>query len=365
MSNNKIQVTRSSMPDFEEYVKEIKSLWDTHWLTNMGEKHNRLEEELIKFLDVPNITLFTNGHLALECAVQALDITGEVITTPFTFVSTSHAIARNGLKPVFCDINPYDYTIDTKKLEELITEKTSAIMPVHVYGNVCDVYEIDRIAKKYNLKVIYDAAHAFGVTVDDMGIGSFGDASMFSFHATKVFHTIEGGAITFKDENLKNKLNIVKNFGITGQESIDYIGTNAKMNEFQAAMGLCNLKDVDENINKRKEIVKRYKENLENINGIKLLKEQKNVKSNYSYFPVVFDGYKNNRDEIYELLKQNNIIARKYFYPLTNNITCYKSKFNLQETPIAEYISNRVLCLPLYPDLDFEDVDRICKIIKG
>ncbi|WP_339790307.1 DegT/DnrJ/EryC1/StrS family aminotransferase [Tissierella sp.] len=365
MSNNKIQVTRSSMPHFEEYMEEVKSLWDSHWLTNMGKKHNQLEEELIKFLDVPNVSLFTNGHLALECVVQAFNLTGEVITTPFTFVSTTHAIVRNGLKPIFCDINPDDYTIDTEKLESLITEKTSAIVPIHVYGNICDVYEIERIAQKYNLKVIYDAAHAFGVTVNDIGIGNFGDASMFSFHATKVFHTIEGGAITFKEESLKNKLNSIKNFGITGQEFIEDIGTNAKMNEFQAAMGLCNLRNIDKSINSRKKVVERYIENLENINGIKLLKEQKNVKSNYAYFPVVFDGYKNSRDGIYELLKQNNIMARKYFYPLTNCIECYKDSFSSQGNPIAEYIADRVLCLPLYADLALENIDRICKIIRG
>ncbi|CAK7063444.1 MAG: dTDP-4-amino-4,6-dideoxy-D-glucose transaminase [Tissierella sp.] len=365
LSNNKIQVTRSSMPHFEEYMEEVKSLWDSHWLTNMGKKHNQLEEELIKFLDVPNVSLFTNGHLALECVVQAFNLTGEVITTPFTFVSTTHAIVRNGLKPIFCDINPDDYTIDTEKLESLITEKTSAIVPIHVYGNICDVYEIERIAQKYNLKVIYDAAHAFGVTVNDIGIGNFGDASMFSFHATKVFHTIEGGAITFKEESLKNKLNSIKNFGITGQEFIEDIGTNAKMNEFQAAMGLCNLRNIDKSINSRKKVVERYIENLENINGIKLLKEQKNVKSNYAYFPVVFDGYKNSRDGIYELLKQNNIMARKYFYPLTNCIECYKDSFSSQGNPIAEYIADRVLCLPLYADLALENIDRICKIIRG
>jgi len=280
-------------------------------------------------------------------------------------VSTTHAIVRNGLTPVFCDVNPYDYTIDVEKLEGLITEKTSAIVPVHVYGNICDVYEIYRIAEKYNLKVIYDAAHAFGVTVNDTGIGNFGDASMFSFHATKVFHTIEGGAITFKDKSLERKLNSIKNFGITGQESIEYVGTNGKMNEFQAAMGLCNLRNIDKSISKRKKVVERYIENLESINGIKLLKKQKNVKSNYAYFPVVFDGYKNSRDCIYELLKQNNIMARKYFYPLTNRMECYKAYFSSQNTPVAEYIADRVLCLPLYEDLALEDVDRICKIIKG
>ena len=362
--NKTIQVTQPSMPYFEEYVEEIRSLWDNPWLTNMGEKHNRLEKGLTDFLSVPNIALFTNGHLALESAIQACNLSGEVITTPFTFVSTTHAIVRNGLKPVFCDTNPCDYTIDIEKLESLITEKTSAIMPVHVYGNICDVYEIDRIAQKYNLKVIYDAAHAFGVTVNGIGIGNFGDASMFSFHATKVFHTIEGGAITFKDNFLTQKLNQAKNFGITGPETVETIGMNAKMNEFQAAMGLCNLRHIDEEIKKRRLITERYLTHLDPIDGIKLLQTQENVCANYAYFPVQFDGYKHTRDEVFEKLQSNDIYARKYFYPITSAFECYKGQFDIQETPIAKYISDRVLCLPLYAELSLEDVDRICRLIK-
>jgi len=358
-----IQVTRSSMPDFEEYMEEIKSIWDTHWLTNMGIKHEKLEVKLLEYLDTANITLFTNGHLALECIIAALNLTGEVITTPFTFASTTHAIVRNGLEPVFCDINPYDYTIDTNKLESLITEKTSAIIPVHVYGNICNTEEVERIAKKHNLKVIYDAAHTFGITVDGIGIANFGDASMFSFHATKVFNTIEGGAIAFKDEELSKVLYDIKNFGITGPESVEYAGGNAKMNEFQAAMGICNLRHVDREIVKRKAVVERYIEKLSNIRGIKLCKPKKGVNSNYAYFPVVFDGYKLNRDEIYENLKAQDIIARKYFYPLTNSFEYYKGKYDVEKTPVANYIANRVLTLPLYADLALEDVDRICDII--
>lgn len=358
-----ILVTRSSMPDFDEYINEIKVLWDTHWLTNMGEKHKNLEEELKKYLDTPNVTLFTNGHLALESAIAALNLSGEVITTPFTFISTTHAIVRNGLKPVFCDINSDDYTIDVKKLESLITDKTSAIVPVHVYGNICNIREIEKIAKKYNLKVIYDAAHAFGVTVNGVSVANFGDASMFSFHATKVFNTIEGGAVTYNNDNLNKILNDIKNFGITGPESIKYIGGNAKMNEFQAAMGICNLRHVDVEIEKRKSVVERYVEKLNGVDGIKICKPQDGVKSNYAYFPVVFDGYKLTRDEIFEKLKKHNIIARKYFYPLTNSVECYKDKFDFNETPVARYISERVLTLPLYADLDLEDVDRICDII--
>lgn len=361
--NKIIQVTKSSMPDFDEYTQEIKDIWDSHWLTNMGTKHKQLEASLLEYLNTSNITLFTNGHLSLECAIAALNLTGEVITTPFTFASTTHAIVRNGLEPVFCDINPDDYTIDVNKLENLITDKTSAIIPVHVYGNICNVKEVEKIAKKHNLKVIYDAAHAFGVTVDGQSVANFGDASMFSFHATKVFNTIEGGAVAYKDEKLSKVLYDIKNFGITGPESVEYVGGNAKMNEFQAAMGICNLRHVDREIEKRKAVVERYMVRLSNVNGIKLCKPQTGVKSNYAYFPVVFDEYKLNRDEVAEKLKAEDIFARKYFYPLTNSFECYNGKFDVKKTPVAKYISERVLTLPLYADLALEDVDRICNII--
>jgi dTDP-4-amino-4,6-dideoxygalactose transaminase len=362
--NKSIQVTRSSIPDIEDYIKEIKDIWDTRLLTNMGAKHRVLEAQLVDYLNVPNITLFTNGHLALECIIAALDLKGEVITTPFTFASTTHAIVRNGLKPIYCDINSEDYTLDVNKIESLITEKTSAIIPVHVYGNICDVRAIDAIAKKHNLKVIYDAAHTFGVTVNGQGIGTFGDASMFSFHATKVFNTIEGGAVTYNEPSLKERLDSLKNFGIAGPDTVEYVGGNAKMNEFQAAMGICNLRHVDNEITKRKIVVERYNEQLGGIDGIKLSRPQAGVKSNYAYFPVVFDGYKKSRDDVFEELKTHNIFARKYFYPLTNSFDCYKGKYNVEDTPIAKYISERVLTMPLYADLDLEDVDRICEIIK-
>lgn len=361
--NKPIQVTRPSIPALEEYVEEIKDLWDSRWLTNMGEKHKQLEIALLKYLDVPNITLFTNGHLALEYAISAFNLTGEVITTPFTFASTTHAIVRSGLTPVFCDINPDDYTIDVNEIESLITDKTSAIIPVHVYGNVCNIKEIERIAKKYNLKVIYDAAHAFGVTVNGVGIGNFGDASMFSFHATKVFNTIEGGAVTYKDKNLSQVFDAMKNFGTTSEGTIEYVGGNAKMSEFQAAMGICNLRHVDKEIEKRKLVVERYLERLSNVKGIKLCKPQQGIKSNYAYFPVVFDGYKLTIDEVFEKLKKENIFARKYFYPLTSQFKCYRGRFDSNKTPVAKYISERVLCLPLYADLVLEDIDMICNII--
>lgn len=362
--NSIIQVTKSSMPPLEEYIDEIKGLWESHWLTNMGEKHLELESKLNDYLKTNNITLFANGHLALECSIAALNLTGEVITTPYTFVSTTHAIVRNGLKPVFCDINADDYTIDVTKIEDLITEKTSAIIPVHVYGNVCNIEGIQKIADKYNLKVIYDAAHTFGVTVNGVGIGNFGDVSMFSFHATKVFNTIEGGALTYNNSKLQQIFNVIKNFGITDPENVEYVAGNAKMNEFQAAMGLCNLRHIDEEIKKRKLVVDRYNENLTKIDGIKLTKVQKGVISNYAYYPVIFDGFKKNRNQIFDELKTNNIVARKYFYPLTNEISCYKEKYDVNDTPVAKHIAENVLTLPLYSDLSLEDVDRICKIIK-
>lgn len=361
----KINVTRSSMPSFEEYAEEIRELWESRWLTNMGIKHNTLQDKLCEYLSVDNVSLFTNGHLALEAVIAAMGLTGEVITTPFTFASTTQAIVRNGLTPVFCDINPVDYTIDTDKIEGLITDKTSAIIPVHVYGNVCDVEKIEAIAKKHNLKVIYDAAHTFGVRIGDRGIASYGDASMFSFHATKVFNTIEGGCVTYSDDGLTAKLQIQKNFGMENAESYPEVAGNAKMNEFQAAMGLCNLRYVDGEIAKRKKVVERYIERLSNIPGVTPWKEQSGVTHNYAYFPVVFDKsiFGKNRDEVAEALKAEEIYARKYFYPLTSEFECYKGKFEIQSTPVAKNVAENVLTLPLYADLSIEDVDLICDII--
>lgn len=364
-----INVTRSSMPSYDEYCEEIKELWESRWLTNMGVKHQKLESDLKEYLNCPNITLYTNGHLALEHVLGAYNFSkgSEVITTPFTFASTTHAIARNGLVPVFADVKADDYTIDPESVESFVTEKTVAIVPVHVYGNMCEVEKLQKIADKYNLKLIYDAAHAFGVTYNGVSSACFGDVSMFSFHATKVFHTIEGGALCYKDESLSPVLNAYKNFGATPEGETPYVGGNAKMSEFAAAMGICNLRHIDGEIKKRKAVVERYRKNLSGINGIILCKEQKNVKSNYAYFPVVFDGYKKTRDDVFCELKENDIIARKYFYPLTNSFECYRdlAKNDQTKTPIAEYIASRVLTLPLYVDLPLDDVDRICEIIKG
>lgn len=366
---DRILVTRSSMPEFEEYVEEIRDIWESHWLTNMGSKHNELERQLAEYLKVENVSLFSNGHMALELLIQALGLTGEVITTPYTFASTTHAIVRNGCTPVFCDINPKDYTINVTKIESLITEKTSAIIPVHVYGNLCDVEEIERIAKKHRLKVIYDAAHTFGVEYKGRGVASFGDASMFSFHATKVYNTIEGGAICFGDDQpgLREDLYGLKNFGIRGEEVIDAVGANSKMNEFQAAMGLCNLRRVDAEIAKRKKVVGRYRERLGGVAGARLMEDQKDVKPNYAYFPVVFDPevFGKSRDEIYDLLKAQGIFTRKYFYPTTNSFDCYREQYDPADTPVALDVSQKVLTLPLYADLSLEQVDRICQCILG
>ena len=363
--DNKILVTKSFMPPIEEYVNEISDLWESHIMTNMGAKHKELEKQLKEYLDVSQVSLMVNGHLALELAIQALNLSGEVITTPFTFASTTHAIVRNGLTPVFCDIDPNTYTIDANKIEGLITEKTSAIVPVHVYGTICDVEKIEEIAKKYGLKVIYDAAHAFGETYKGVGVGNFGDASMFSFHATKVFNSIEGGAICFEDEAYGLDLYRLKNFGIRNPEKVDFVGSNAKMNEFQAAMGLCNLRYVDSEIKKRKSVYENYMSRLRGISGIKLMEIQEEVESNYAYFPVLFDEdiFGASRDEVFERLAEENIMCRKYFYPLTNTYDCYQGKYSGEDTPVALRVSKQVLTLPMYGDLEIEIIEKICDII--
>lgn len=360
----KINVTRSSMPEYEEYCEEIKDLWESRWLTNMGAKHNALKEQLCDYLKVPNTELFVNGHLALYCAIKALGLKGEIITTPFTFASTTNAIVQAGCTPVFCDV-AQDYTIDVSKIEDLITDKTSAILGVHVYGNICDVEEIDRIAKKHGLKVIYDAAHAFGVEYKGKGICTYGDISMLSFHATKVFHTIEGGALCYNDASLTPDIVKQRGFGLNGEE-IDCFGTNGKMNEFQAAMGLCNLRHIDDEIASRGEAYQRYTENLSGVKGLKLLPLREGLKQNYAYYPVLFDKAKfgKSRDEVVALLAEKGIVARKYFYPLVSSNKEFGTDLS-DLTPIAKDFSENVLCLPLYAHLDVADVDLICDIIKG
>lgn len=362
-----INVTRSSMPPFEEYIEEIRKLWDSRWLTNSGVKHQKLEKELMDYLEVPHISFYSNGHLALETILHALHLKGEVITTPFTYASTTQAIVRCGLTPVFCDVEPEWYTMDADKIEALITEKTCAILPVHVYGNVCQDMKIGAVAKKYHLKVIYDAAHAFGVRYKGKGIGNLGDAAMFSFHATKVFHTIEGGAVSYQYDSLRRDMEALKMFGMYGKEDAELIGSNAKMTEFQAAMGLCNLRHVDQWIGERRAVVMRYRERLSGVKGLRLCPEQEGVESNYAYFPVYFDAaeFGMDRNEVLEKLAKENIFARKYFYPLTSEFSVYQGRFLIQKTPVAFDASRHVLTLPLYSELSVEDVDRICDVIVG
>lgn len=363
---DRILVTQSSMPSYEEYIEAIKPLWDTHWLTNMGTYHKQLEAKLTEYLKVPGLSLMVNGHMALELAIQSFGFPegGEVITTPFTFISTTHAIVRNHLKPVFCDVKTEDGTIDESKIEELVTEKTVAILPVHVYGNVCNVEEIQRIADKYNLKVIYDAAHAFGVEYNGKGIGNFGDASVFSFHATKVFNTIEGGAVAFSDHKIYDKLYNLKNFGIHGEELVTDVGANAKMNEFCAIMGLCNLKHIDESLKNRKERYEYYRERIAPIPGIEFFQQKKEVLYNYAYFPIlVEDDYGMDRNELYELFRKHNIYARKYFHPITADQACFRNKYKHDKLDNARKLSDRVLTIPFYENIDTEKMNRIIHVI--
>lgn len=365
--DEKILVTQSSMPSYEEYIEAIKPLWDTHWLTNMGKYHRELETELRIYLEVPQISLMANGHMALELAIQAMDFPegAEVITTPFTFVSTTHAIVRNRLKPVFCDVKFSDGTIDETKIEDLITKNTVAIIPVHVYGNICNIEEIQKIADKYHLKVIYDAAHAFGVKYKKKGIGSYGDASIFSFHATKVFNTIEGGAVTFSEPDLYDKLYDLKNFGIHGEELVVSVGANAKMNEFAAIMGLCNLKHIDATIEERKRRYEKYRELLKDVPGIGFFADKQEVKKNYGYFPILIgQNYKITRDELYDRLRRENIYTRKYFYPLTSDQACFKGKYEKVNLKNARQLSKEVLVLPLYEKLGMEKIETICNLVS-
>ena len=367
-----IYVTRSSMPDFEDFIKEIEPIFESHVLTNMGPVYKKFQAMLMTYLGVPEVSLFANGHLALEMAIHALGLKelgeklggGEVITTPYTFVSTAHAISRNNLKPVFCDINESDYCIDPDKIESLITDKTVAIIPVHVYGNICDVDRIQNIADRNGLKVIYDGAHAFGEKYMGEGIGNFGDATMFSFHATKVFNTVEGGAVTFKDKRYGVPLHELKNFGIHNEDTIAAIGGNAKLDEFRSAMGICNLKRMDECIAARKVVFDRYCERLSDVDGIRFSAYKEEITPNYSYFPVYFDAerFGKNRNEVYAQLKENKIYARKYFYPAINDLHCYQNA-DSAPTPIAHDVSLKILALPLYEGLALSDVDRICDII--
>ena len=362
---DKIAVTRSSMPPFEEYSDLIRGLWKSRWLTNTGALHEDLTAKLKSYLCADNFLLFSNGHMALELGIQALELDGQVITTPFTFLSTTQAIVRNGLTPVFCDIDPTRLTIDADKIEKLITEKTSAIVAVHVYGIPCDTDAIESIAKKHGLKVIYDAAHCFGEQWQGQSIAQYGDLSMFSFHATKVFHTIEGGGAAFTDSSLRDKLCHLRDFGLCpGGLEADEIGSNAKLSEFHAAMGLCNLQHINEEIGKRKAASEAYDERLKEVKGLRLFPDLDGLKRNYAYYPVIFgDEFKTSRDEATDILQKHGVTARKYFSPLTSAFSCYKDVPAINETPIAEDISSRVLCLPLYADMTDDNICTVCDVL--
>ena len=353
-----IYVTKPSMPPMQEYYDEVAGLWETGILTHSGAKHQQFERMLCDFMGVENVSLFTNGHQGLEAIFNSLGARGEVITTPFTFVSTTLSIARAGLKPVFCDIEPDDYTIDPAKVEELITENTVAIAPVHVYGNVCDVEALAQIAEAHGLKLVYDAAHAFGETYKGKNIACYGDASMFSFHATKVMNTGEGGAVVSRDAGFKTALDAWKYYGFeTSGGDVEAVGTNAKMTEFAAAMGICNMRHFAEELEKRAHVYARYRDNLAGVAQVGFCKEQEGLESNHAYLPVTVEG----RDAVIDKMNADGIFPRKYFYPLTSEYTCFAGDYNPEETPIALEASRKVMTLPMYASLTDEQVDRVCK----
>ncbi len=363
-----IYVTKPSLPDLQEFMPYLEQIWETKTLTNNGPFHKQLEKELAEFLGVPYISLFANGTLALVTALQVLGISGEVITTPYSFVATSHSLLWNNIKPVFIDIETEFCNLDPEKIEDAITPETTAILPVHVYGNPCNVERIDEIAKKHGLKVIYDAAHAFGVNYNGQSICNYGDISILSFHATKVFNTMEGGAIICHDANTKKQIDFLKNFGFAGETTIMACGINSKMNEMQAALGLLQLKNHDENNEKRKVLDQIYRQNLKGIKGISLLAEPENTESNYAYFPIFIDEkeYGLSRDMLYDKLKENNIFGRRYFYPLISEFPMYEVYESADSAKLqkAGEVSKRVICLPIYPDLDLKEIDFITRCIS-
>ncbi|EKD30760.1 MAG: hypothetical protein ACD_77C00477G0028 [uncultured bacterium] len=363
-----IYVTQPAMPPLGEFLESLTEIWGNKILTNNGPFHIQFEKALAEYLGVNYISLFSNGTLALITALQALRITGEVITTPFSFVATTHSLWWNNIKPVFVDVEPDYFTLDPEKVEAAITPQTTAIMPVHVYGNPCKMDRLQEIADTYGLKIIYDAAHAFGVKQNGSSVLNCGNLSILSFHATKVFNTIEGGAIICPDEKSKKRIDYLKNFGFAGETTVIEPGINAKMNEIQAAYGLIQLKYVDQYIQQRKEIVDLYRKNLIGVDGIDFMDDMQGVLHNYAYFPIIVDTIKfgKSRDELYEILKQHNIFGRRYFYPLISQFPTYRGLPSSSQTnlPVATKIASEVLCLPIYPHLPHSDIDRICSIIR-
>lgn len=364
-----IYVTRPLLPPVEEVTAKLTEIWSTQWLTNNGTQHELLERRILEHLSVPHLSLFNNGTIALITAVQSLRLSGEVVTTPFTFPATPHVLSWNNIRPIFCDIDPVTMNIDADKIEAVITPHTTAILGVHVYGTPCDVFKIQATANRYGLRVVYDAAHAFGTRIGDVGIGNFGDIAMFSFHATKLFHTAEGGALSFTDPNLKPRIDLLKNFGIKSPDEVVMPGINGKMNEIQAALGLLVLGYVHEETEKRKCIIQTYKDLLGDVDGITLMHEPAGVTISCQYFVIRIDEQRfgSSRDAVLNVLQEHNVIARKYFYPLCSEYTCYKQlpSANPGNLPVAHQVVQEVLCLPLYGRLQESTVQRICEIVIG
>lgn len=367
MPNNQITVTSPLLPSLEEFEPLLKDIWERKWLTNNGYYHKQLEAALAEYLGVEYISLFTNGTLPLITALQAMRITGEVITTPYSFVATTHSIWWNGLTPVFVDVDPATGNLDPQKIEEAITPKTTAIMPVHVYGNPCDVEAIQEIADRYGLAVIYDAAHAFNVKVNGRTILDAGDMNTLSFHATKTYNTVEGGALICHDARTKKRIDYLKNFGFAGETTVVAPGINSKMDEIRSAYGLCNLKHIDNAIAARKKVAQKYRAALANVPGISMFKERDDVTYNYSYFPIFVNEteYGMSRDALYEKMKSRNVLGRRYFYPLISDFAIYRglpsaSRANL---PVATRMANEVICLPLHAVLSDSDVERVLNCI--
>ena len=365
--NKPIYVTQPSLPPLEEFTSYLKQIWQSKILTNNGPFHIQFEKELAEYLGVEYLSLFANGTLALVTALQTLRITGEVITSPFSFVATTHSLWWNNIKPVFADIEPESFNLDPDRVEAAITPQTTAIMPVHVYGNPCNLERFQQIADTYGLKLIYDAAHAFGVKINGNSILNYGDLSIMSFHATKTFNTFEGGAIICHDEATKRRIDNLKNFGFINETTVVIPGINAKMNEVQAAMGLLQIKYVEGFINKRKEIAKHYRQGLQNIKGLAFLEDKEGVDHCYSYFPILIDEniYGKTRDQVYELLKNHNVYGRRYFYPLISQFQTYRGlPSSLPENlPVANRVADQVICLPIFSELGIDNVDRIVQIL--
>ncbi len=369
MSNEKqITVTSPLLPGLDEFQGLLKEIWDSKWITNNGQFHRQLEKELAEYLKVPYISLFTNGTLPLITALQALRITGEVITTPYSFVATTHSLWWNGIKPVFVDVDPANCSLDPDKIEAAITPKTTAIMPVHCYGKPCDTKAIQEIADKYGLKVIYDAAHAFGVEVDGESILNAGDMSTLSFHATKVYNTIEGGAMVMKDEQTKKRIDYLKNFGFANETTVVAPGINSKMDEVRAAYGILNLRQVDAAIEARRKVAKRYRDALRDVEGVTFFDDMPGVRHNYSYFPVFIDSEKfgRTRDELYFEMREASVLGRRYFFPLISEFSTYRGlpSATRENLPEAYRLADTVLCLPMHHELSDEDINRVVKIIK-